>query len=219
MTSELWRDAVCVITGANGYLGRRLAARLLTQTAVSRIVLFDVTCPVRDPHPLPAQHQTELLARCVKVMGDIRQPKAVAAAFEAALAQADSKSDLVVFHVASYGMSGKEQVADPQKVMAINVQGTQHIIDECRRHSTTTRHVTLVYTSSFNTVFGGDPATPIHNGDEHIPYLPLDKHCDLYSKTKSIAEQLVINANSKTVQTCALRSAVRSVLSVLCAAF
>jgi nucleoside-diphosphate-sugar epimerase len=158
--ADVWRSAVCVITGANGYVGRRLAARLLTQTAVSRIVLFDVASPVRDPDPLPtdAAAKVRLLERCVKSPGDIRDPKHVAAAFAAAFAGGSDESkakgrDLIVFHVASYGMSGKEQVADPKKVMAINVQGTQHIIDECQRHSGA-RRVLLVYTSTFNTVFG-----------------------------------------------------------------
>ena len=65
----------------------------------------------------------------------------------------------------------------------------------------------LVYTSTYNVVFGGQE---ICNGDSTLPYLPADRHVDHYSKTKSIAEQLVRAASGKgdtTLKTCALRCA------------
>ena len=39
----------------------------------------------------------------------------------------------------------------------------------------------LVYTSTYNVVFGGQE---IHNGDESIPYLPMDKVSKLTSRLK-----------------------------------
>ncbi len=65
-----------------------------------------------------------------------------------------------------------------------------------------------MYTSSVNVVYGGQE---ILDGDESLPYFPLERHTDAYSKTKAIAEQLVINANGRknqrsgVLRTCALR--------------
>ncbi|KAI4531680.1 hypothetical protein MG293_018194, partial [Ovis ammon polii] len=70
-----------------------------------------------------------------------------------------------VFHVASYGMS----VCVRQRVPR------------------------LVYTSTVNVAFGGKP---IEQGDEDsVPYFPLEKHTDHYSRTKAIADQLILMAN------------------------
>ncbi|GKC09019.1 short-chain dehydrogenase/reductase family protein 42E member 1 [Tanacetum coccineum] len=46
----------------------------------------------------------------------------------------------------------------------------------------------LVYVSTSNVVFAGNE---IVNGNEKLPYLPLDNHVDPYSRSKSIAEQLL----------------------------
>ncbi len=71
----------------------------------------------------------------------------------------------------------------------------------------------LVYTSTYNVVFGGQE---IRNGDSSLPYLPMDCHVDHYSRTKSIAEQEVLKASGtrlsgrgseRTLKTCALRCA------------
>ncbi|XP_015752927.1 PREDICTED: short-chain dehydrogenase/reductase family 42E member 1-like [Acropora digitifera] len=111
----------------------------------------------------------------------------------------------VVFHCASYGMSGREQL-NKQKIENINVLGTKHLIEACQKFNI----ANLVYTSTYNVVFGGQI---IRNGDETLPYLPLDKHPDHYSRTKSIAEQEVLRAtglslqNGRTLKTCALRPA------------
>jgi len=55
-----------------------------------------------------------------------------------------------------------------QKIENINVLGTKHLIEACRKFNI----ANLVYTSTYNVVFGGQI---IRNGDETLPYLPLDK--------------------------------------------
>ena len=81
----------------------------------------------------------------------------------------------------------------------INVNGTRCVIDACLRNQVRG----LVYTSTYNVVFGGQT---ILNGDESLPYFPLHRHPDHYSKTKSIAEQLVLAHSGKgNFQSVALR--------------
>ncbi|MXQ90006.1 hypothetical protein E5288_WYG014047 [Bos mutus] len=109
-----------------------------------------------------------------------------------------------VFHVASYGMSGAEQLQKEQ-IESINVGGTKLVIDVCVRQ----RVPRLVYTSTVNVAFGGKP---IEQGDEDsVPYFPLEKHMDHYSRTKAIADQLILMANGTplpgggSLRTCVLR--------------
>ena len=89
-------------------------------------------------------------------------------------------------------MSGIEQMPyNWSKTEEINVLGTKNVIQAC----TSAGVQGLVYTSSYNVVFGGQE---IRDGDESLPYFPLHKHVDHYSRTKSIAEQLVLIADGKT---------------------
>lgn len=131
------------------------------------------------------------------VQGDIREYPDV----EKAVTGVDC-----VFHIASYGMSGREQL-NRQLIEAVNVQGTQNILKACVEHGVSR----LIYTSTFNVVFGGQV---IENGDESLPYLPLHLHPDHYSRTKSLADMAVLKANgtvlkgrSGLLSTCALRPA------------
>ncbi|KAL5557669.1 hypothetical protein UlMin_033880, partial [Ulmus minor] len=109
----------------------------------------------------------------------------------------------------SFGMSGKEMLqfgcADE-----VNINETCHVLDACL-HFGIQR---LVYVSINNVVFGGNE---IVNGNETLPYFPLDDHVDPYSRSKSIAEQLVLKnnglsvlhkkKNGKCLCTCAVRPA------------
>lgn len=131
------------------------------------------------------------------VQGDVRQYSDV----EKAITGVDC-----VFHIASYGMSGREQL-NRHLIEAVNVQGTQNVLKACIELGVPR----LVYTSTFNVVFGGQV---IENGDESLPYLPLHLHPDHYSRTKSLAEMAVIKANGTALRgspgelrTCALRPA------------
>lgn len=133
------------------------------------------------------------------VRGDIRHLSDIEKAFQ--------DTDVTcVFHIASYGMSGREQL-NPNLIEEVNVGGTDNILQACRQRGVPR----LVYTSTFNVVFGGQV---IRNGDESLPYLPLHLHPDHYSRTKSIAERKVLEASGAALErsdgvlrTCALRPA------------
>ncbi|XP_063285556.1 putative short-chain dehydrogenase/reductase family 42E member 2 [Pelobates fuscus] len=106
-----------------------------------------------------------------------------------------------VFHVASIGMSGVHQ----QWIESINIGGTKVVIDVCIQRSIPS----LIYTSSVNVAFSGNC---IVDGDEEtVPYIQLDKHTDHYSRTKTIADQMILAANGSvlkdgnTLHTCVLR--------------
>ncbi|XP_040503329.1 putative short-chain dehydrogenase/reductase family 42E member 2 isoform X3 [Gallus gallus] len=76
-----------------------------------------------------------------------------------------------------------------EEIETVNINGTRFIIDACKQRNITR----LIYTSTVNVVFGG---LPIEDGDEEtVPYFPIEKHVDHYSRTKSIAEQMVLAAN------------------------
>ena len=93
----------------------------------------------------------------------------------------------IVFHTASFGMSGREMLNKVQ-TRRVNILGTRAIVRACVEN----KIPYLVYTSTFNVVFGGQP---IYNGDESLPYFPLDKHTDEYSRTKAVAEIIVLKAD------------------------
>lgn len=132
------------------------------------------------------------------IQGDVSKKKDV----EKALRGADC-----VFHLASYGMSGKEMLQSG-RVDQVNINGTCNILDVC--HEVGIKR--LVYVSTYNVVFGGKE---IVNGNESLPYFPLDEHVDPYGQSKSVAEQLVLKSNGRPskkksdirLYTCAIRPA------------
>lgn len=175
-----------LVTGGGGYFGHKLGNELKKMGAV--VVLFDISWALDEV----VYEQMECL------QGDITSKEDLRKIFI-------SHHIDMVFHSASYGMSGRDQLHREQ-IEKVNILGTKNIIEACCQHNV----AHLVYTSTYNVVFGGQV---IRNGDETLPYLPLEKHPDHYSRTKSIAEQRVLNANGsplkdgKIFKTCALRPA------------
>ncbi|XP_053126411.1 short-chain dehydrogenase/reductase family 42E member 1 isoform X2 [Hemicordylus capensis] len=169
-----------LITGGSGYFGFRLGCAL-SKKGVG-VILFDVSEPIQA---MPDGVRF--------VQGDVR----VASEVEEAL-----RGVSCIFHTASFGMSGREQL-NWKRIEDVNVKGTENVIEACRR----TGVPRLVYTSTYNVVFGGQV---IENGDESLPYLPLHLHPDHYSRTKAVAEMKVLEANGTlpgALRTCALRPA------------
>uniref|UniRef100_A0A7M4EDK7 Putative short-chain dehydrogenase/reductase family 42E member 2 n=1 Tax=Crocodylus porosus TaxID=8502 RepID=A0A7M4EDK7_CROPO len=173
---------IVLLTGGGGYFGYSLGCALAKSGA--SVILYDIQKP-----------PSEVPNGAAFIQADVRNYDALFAACEGADC---------VFHIASYGMSGLEQLQRKQ-IESINIGGTKFIIDVCKQRNIPR----LVYTSTINVVFGGNH---IEEGDEEtVPYFPLEKHIDHYSKTKSIADQMVLAANASLLsggdklRTCVLR--------------
>jgi nucleoside-diphosphate-sugar epimerase len=130
-----------VITGGAGFLGLRLARKLLDRGTlqdregrnrpIDRIVLVDVTeaAAIADP-------------RVSQVTGDISDP--------ALLARVVGADTAAIFHLAAI-VSGMAE-ADFDLGMRINVDGTRQLLEACRRGG---RCPVVVFTSSV-AVYGGE---------------------------------------------------------------
>uniref|UniRef100_A0A7N0R869 3-beta hydroxysteroid dehydrogenase/isomerase domain-containing protein n=1 Tax=Kalanchoe fedtschenkoi TaxID=63787 RepID=A0A7N0R869_KALFE len=182
-------DNVFVVTGGLGFVGAALCAELIRRGA-REVRAFDI----RNT----SQWSDDLIAKGVRILqGDVVSKDDV----EKALQGADC-----VFHLASFGMSGKEMLQFG-RVDEVNVNGTCRILDACSALGIRR----LVYVSTYNVVFGGKE---IVNGNEALPYFPIDDHVDSYGRSKSVAEQLVLKMNGrpskkngKCLYTCAIRPA------------
>lgn len=117
------------------------------------------------------------------VRGDVADTAAVSAA---------AKGCDIVFHVAA-----KAGLAGPyEEYHRANVVGTENVLAACRAHGIRR----LVHTSSPSVVFNGRDMEGV---DESVPYpTHFEAH---YPRTKALAEQLVLQANSPTLATVALR--------------
>ncbi len=80
----------------------------------------------------------------------------------------------------------------------VNIYGNKNVIEVCQELGISK----LVYSSTLDVVVDGKK--PIIYGDESLPY-PKKMPKDHYSRTKIIAEQMVIAANSPELLTCSLR--------------
>ena len=97
-----------------------------------------------------------------------------------------------VFHTAAKaGVWGKEE-----EFYQNNYIATENILNWARRSGVKN----FVFTSSPSVVFGKDD---IENGSEDLPY--PEEHLNPYSKTKAMAEELVLKANSADFKTTAIR--------------
>jgi D-erythronate 2-dehydrogenase len=145
-----------VITGGTGFVGRKLAARLLHEGAVegpggreaiSELVLFDTA----EPNP-PLDIQD---ARLTTVTGDITDRAQV----EALIAPGTGS----IWHLAAVVSAGAE--ADLDLGYAVNLDGTRHVLDACRKLAAPPR---VVFASSA-AVYGGEPPLTV---DDNTPPSP-----------------------------------------------
>lgn len=134
-----------VITGGSGFIGRRLAARLLRRE-LRKLVLFDVKEVTdelsRDP-------------RVEQVTGDISDP--------AAVQRLITPETTSIFHLGAIVSSGAE--ADFDLGMRVNLEGTRNVLEAARRLATPPR----VLFGSTEAVYGGDLPAVI---DDRTPLYP-----------------------------------------------
>ncbi|KAK2893861.1 hypothetical protein Q8A73_016345 [Channa argus] len=125
-----------VVTGGGGYFGFRLGKELASQGM--SVILLDLNKP-----------PCEIPDGAIFYKSDIRDYSSLYKVCEGVDC---------IFHTASYGMSGPEQLRKEQ-VESVNVGGTNNVINVCKERSIPR----LVYTSTINVVFTGKP---IEDGDE-----------------------------------------------------
>jgi len=129
---------------------------------------YEVTILGRKSYP-----NFEKIFSCIKA--DIRDLSAITSSLQ---------DQDVVFHTAAKpGIWG-----DYNDFYQTDVQGTKNIILACHKNKVKK----LIYTSSPSVIFGQNDLEGV---DEKAPY-PKEYLCN-YSKTKAIAEQLVVNANGR----------------------
>jgi len=165
---------LCLVTGGAGFFGRVLVRRLLDEGYQVRVLDL-------------ATHR-DLDPRAELVQGDLRDRELVVRATEGVG---------TVFHGASLiHLSGVASAATRQRVVDVNVGGTENVIAACRKSKA--RY--LVYTSTNNVVFDRE----IVNGDETEEY--ATNYFDLYTETKIASERRVLEAaEAGVLHTCALR--------------
>uniref|UniRef100_A0A672FUK8 Short chain dehydrogenase/reductase family 42E, member 2 n=1 Tax=Salarias fasciatus TaxID=181472 RepID=A0A672FUK8_SALFA len=163
-----------VVTGGGGYFGFRLVRQLASEGLL--VVLLDMNKP-----------PCEIPDGAIFCQGDIRDYSSLYKVCEGADC---------IFHTASYGMTGPEQLRKEQ-VESINVGGTNNVINVCKERSVPR----LVYTSTINAVFTG---RPIVNGDEaSVPLVSPD----VVSSTSRIPnDEFVLSlTDGGLLRTCVLR--------------
>lgn len=120
-----------LITGAAGFLGQRLARRLLTNPALEQITLSDLV-----PPPVPDGD-----ARVTSVAADLTHPQAST--------EVVAENTAAVYHLAAV-VSGQAE-ANFDLGMAVNCEGTRHLLEAVRHRAPGSK---FVFASSL-AVFGG----------------------------------------------------------------
>ncbi|XP_026560382.1 putative short-chain dehydrogenase/reductase family 42E member 2 [Pseudonaja textilis] len=171
-----------VITGGASYLGFTLGCALAKSG--TKVILYDFNPPIWD-----------LPKGIILIRSDVRNFSDLYSACEGV--------DCLI-HTASYGMTGIEQL-HKKRIRSVNIGGTGIVLEVCKRQ----RIPRLIYTSTVDVVFAGQT---IVDGDEAtVSYVPLEQQVNEYSRTKAIAEQMVLAANGSflpgggKLYTCAIR--------------
>src|SRR5690349_17728860 len=165
-----------VITGGGGFIGRRLADRLLARGSlvgaegkeerIDELVLFDVSAP---PNP-PTDKRVSVVTGDVAAAGLIRE--------------VITRKTGSIFHLAAI-VSGQAE-AEPDLGYHVNLDGTRVVLEAARALGTAPR---IVFASSL-AVYGGELPSAV---SEKVPLTPQTS----YGVQKAIGEQLVNDYSRK----------------------
>lgn len=176
--AEAGHEAVpanCVVTGGNGFVGRRLV-EMLVERGARRVVSFDII-----PRPSGAwDHEC-----IVYFQGDLRSAADVAEAVKGA--------DCVWHLGAAVGPFHPAQLYE-----AVNVVGTRHIVEACRAHGVPK----IVMSSSPSTRMDGADLDGV--SETELPSIPMRRYLQEYAKTKAEGERLLTDACCDELMTVAV---------------
>lgn len=153
------------VTGAAGFVGRRLVSELLTRGTLNNAPLEEII--LTDRFPTQIEYKTRIALR--RVTGDLGDPSVMAQIFNGSV---DG-----VFHLAATMTADAER--DFDRGLSVNVNTFIDFLDTCRKHQVPR----LVFSSSM-AAFGGDLPAVV---PDELPQRPQSS----YGVQKVIAELLL----------------------------
>ena len=169
---------VFLVTGGAGFLGKAIVEELLSSWEESGILELRVV-DIMKP-------RADWINQVTFIQGDVRK--------RSLMEEVCKSVDIVIHSAAIIDWGTKTE----KEVLEINTGGTANLIHACTHNDVPY----FIYTSSLDAIFNGKS---MENIDESISYPP--KPINAYCKSKQLAEELVRNANCKTLKTCILRPA------------
>ncbi|XP_068428699.1 hydroxy-delta-5-steroid dehydrogenase, 3 beta- and steroid delta-isomerase 1 [Clinocottus analis] len=182
---------VCVVTGAGGFLGKRLVRLLLEEEEAAEVRLLDL------------QVQPQLLESLQDCRGDTKLSVFEGDIRDGEFLRKSCRGASIVFHVAS--IIDVKDAVEYSEIYGVNVKGTQLLLEACVQENV----ASFIYTSTIE-VMGPNPrGEPVVHGTEDVAYECALKFA--YSRTKKEAEDRTLRAHGELLQnggrlaTCALR--------------
>lgn len=174
--NDMEKDSIYLLTGAAGFLGSNICRQLVDAGKKVRALV------------LPGDKAAKFIPAGVrKVEGDLCDMNDIGTFFDV-----DENLDVYVIHCGSIVSVNPEY--DP-KVMSVNVDGTENIINACR---TCKGFRKLVYVGST----GALPTLPKGKVHKEIGRFNPDLIHDCYGKSKALASNLVLDAAKKGLDAC-----------------
>ena len=161
-------NTIYLVTGAAGFLGSNVCSQLLERGDKVRALVLP-----NDPAKKYVPHEIEICD------GDLCDPASLENFF-----QVPEGMKTIVIHCASMVSVNPDY---NQKLIDINVGGTQNIIDQCLHHTECKK---LVYVSST----GAIPELPKGQPIREVSQFEPEKVLGCYSQSKAIATQAVLDA-------------------------
>lgn len=170
-------NTIYLVTGAAGFLGSNVCSQLLERGDKVRALVLP-----NDPAKKYVPREIELCD------GDLCDPVSLENFF-----QVPEGIETIVIHCASMVSVNPDY---NQKLIDINVGGTQNIIDQCLHHTECKK---LVYVSST----GAIPELPKGQPIREVSQFEPEKVLGCYSQSKAIATQAVLDAvNQRGLNAC-----------------
>ncbi|KAH8691435.1 putative sterol-4-alpha-carboxylate 3-dehydrogenase, decarboxylating [Talaromyces proteolyticus] len=167
-----------LVVGGCGSLGRQVVKQLLALAPTVQVSVFDLRLPNTETRALTVEyHEVDITSR-----------DQVNAALHKVQPQ-------VIFHTAS----PLPTLLDLPLYLRVNVEGTRNLLESAKEAGTKA----FVYTSSASVVH--DSVSDLIEGDDSLPLLYMPQQREIYSHSKALADQLVLDSNSSTMLTTSIR--------------